>query len=136
MDSRPSAMLPLMSVLCITLIRPLGMMILLALLAGCTPSYFPDPAYDEANRVMDYNYQLSNRIMEAYVNLQSERLKSGEISQEKAKALIRLKGAELLADLSKADREIADGYERSISRGKSLTCTSTTSYNSTFTTCT
>lgn len=135
MDIRPSSILPRMSILHITLYSPLGMMILLVLLAGCTPSYFTDPAYDEANRAMDYNYQLSNRIMEAYVNLQSERLKSGEISQEKAKALIRLKGAELLADLSKADREIADGYERSISSGRSLTCTSTTSYNSTFTTC-
>lgn len=135
MDGRPSAIFHRMNVSRVLLFSPLCAMLVLLLFAGCTSSSFYDPAYDEANRAMDSNYQLSKRIMDAYVNLQVERAKVKEITPEKAKALIRLKAAEVAADLSKADREIADGYERSISRRRSLTCLTTTSYNSAFTTC-
>lgn len=124
-----------MNVSPVPLFSPFCAILLLVLFAGCTASSFHDPAYDEANRAMDSNYKQSVRIMDAYAAVLLERMKAREITQEKAKALIRLKSTELLADLDKADRDIADGYERSISRGRSLTCMSTTSYNSAFTTC-
>ncbi|MEQ1844711.1 MAG: hypothetical protein ABL983_03930 [Nitrospira sp.] len=95
----------------------------------------PDPAFDEAIRAQDRNEERLKRIMDAYIAVQRERVKAGEISRERAAALNRLKLEELLADNEKANREIVDNYKRSKSSGRSFTCTTTTSVNSAFTTC-
>jgi len=62
-------------------------------------------------------------------------MKAGEITKTRANALMDLKMEEVTAELTKANREIADNYKRSASRGRSFTCTTTTSSNLAFTTC-
>lgn len=112
-------------------------MLLIVLLAGCRSNYLhePDSAYDEANRAMDHNFQRARQIMDAYVALQMDRVKVGEISRVRANALIRLKVAEVEAEMTKANSKISDDYRRGKSSGRSFTCMTTTSFNSAFTTC-
>jgi len=110
---------------------------LIVLLVGCRPSYVheQDPEYDAANRAMESNDKKARQIMDAYVALQMDRVKVGEISRARANAMIRLKVAEVAAEMDKANKQIADDYKRSKSTGRSLTCMTTASYNSAFTTC-
>jgi hypothetical protein len=126
-----------MSIRVVTFSSLLYVMLFITFLVGCKSSNVlePDPAFDEAIRAQDSNVQRFRRIMDAYIIVQRERVKAGEISRERAVALNRLKLEELLADMEKANREIADNYKRSHSSGRSFTCVTTTSFSSAFTRC-
>jgi hypothetical protein len=92
-----------------------------------------DPAFDAALKAIDDNKQRGAQILKAYATVQRERVKAGEISDERAKALIQLKVEEVKAEVIRTNREIASSYRNRNSR--SLTCMTTASSNLAFTTC-
>jgi hypothetical protein len=94
-----------------------------------------DPSYEEASKAMEANKERADRIMKAYSTVQRERVKAGEINEERAKALVQLKLEEVVAEMNRANREIVSDYQNSKSRGHSLTCMTTASSNLAFTTC-